>query len=155
MLFVLPFLVIVAVCVFSGIVGYFGDVLYYRKDKHNWFTEKCYYSEDGVAAFTVIVCTVMGIVIFIMMCIMPIMYCGLNGTVDQLYERERALTYKVESGACRDELGLLSKEVIDEVQAWNESLIRNKRLQDDIWLGIFVPDIYDQYELIDYESYKR
>ena len=82
------------------------------------------------------------------------MHCGTDATVDRLQERYEAITYKVESGACRDELGLLSKEVIDEIQDWNETIVANKRLQNDYWLGIFVPNIYDQFETIDYDRYK-
>ena len=63
--------------------------------------------------------------------------------------------YKVTSEACRDEFGLLSKEVIDEVQAWNEEIIRGKTMQHDPWIGAFVPDVYDQFELIDYTKYNK
>ena len=72
-----------------------------------------------------------------------------------LRERYNALSYKVESGACRDEFGLLSKEIIDEVQEWNTELIYNKQMHDSFWVGICYPDIYDGLETIDYEKYNR
>lgn len=78
-----------------------------------------------------------------------------NAKVEQLKETFEAITYKVESGACRDELGLLSKEVIDEIQSWNESIIYNQKMQDNFWIGIFIPDVYDQFKTIDYEKYRR
>ena len=70
-----------------------------------------------------------------------------------LREEYKALSYKVESGACRDEFGLLSKEIIDEVQEWNTKLIYNKQMHDSFWVGIYYPDIYDGLETIDYEKY--
>lgn len=70
-----------------------------------------------------------------------------------LREKYKALSYKVESGACRDEFGLLSKEIIDEVQEWNTELIYNKQMHDSFWVGICYPDIYDGLETIDYEKY--
>ena len=70
-------------------------------------------------------------------------------------ETHKALTYKLESGACRDELGLLSKSVIDEIQDWNESIVRKKNFQKDFWIGIFYPNIYDEFETIDYTKYAK
>ena len=61
----------------------------------------------------------------------------------------------MESGACRDEFGLLNKEVIDEIQSWNESIIYNQKMQNDFWVGVFCPNVYDQFETIDYEKYGR
>ena len=69
-------------------------------------------------------------------------------------ETYKALTYKLESGACRDELGLLSKSVIDEIQAWNEDIVSRQKMQNNFWVGIFYPDIYDNFETIDYTHYK-
>jgi hypothetical protein len=94
------------------------------------------------------------VALMIMLFILPVQYCGKDATVAENNERYKALIYKVESGACRDELGLLSKEVIDEIQEWNESAVRNQRLQNDFWIGVFVPDIYDKLETIDYERYQ-
>lgn len=70
-------------------------------------------------------------------------------------ERYNAIIYKVESGACRDEFGLLNKKVIDEIQDWNESVTYNKNIQEDFWVGIFIPNVYDQFEIIDYTKYGR
>ena len=83
------------------------------------------------------------------------MYIGIYARVEQSKETFDAITYKVESGACRDEFGLLNKEVIDEIQSWNESIIYNQKMQNDFWVGVFYPNVYDQFETIDYEKYGR
>lgn len=75
------------------------------------------------------------------------------GTDAELAQRKAqydALTYKLESEFVRDDLGLLNKETIDEVQEWNEDLAYLKIMQRDFWMGIFYPNIYDDLELIDY-----
>ena len=64
-----------------------------------------------------------------------------------------ALTYKMESTTCRDEFGFLSKEVIDEVQEWNKDVRKYQSAQDDFWVGIFYPNVFDEFKTIDYESY--
>lgn len=69
-------------------------------------------------------------------------------------ERYEALCYKAYSEYCRDEFGLLNKEVVDEIQNWNEDLVRFQSLQKDFWLGIFYPNVYDQFETIEYSEIK-
>lgn len=69
-------------------------------------------------------------------------------------ERYKALTYKIERKSYRDDFGLLKKEVIDEIQDWNEDLTFYKSNQRDFWIGIFIPNIYDEFELIDYEKFQ-
>lgn len=76
-----------------------------------------------------------------------------NATAEIYKERYEALLYKVESKSYRDHFGLLDKEVIKEIQEWNEDIAYHKEIQHDFWLGIYYPDIYDQFETIDYESY--
>lgn len=94
----------------------------------------------------------------IVLCIMIFILCGQYITINSYLEAERetyaAITYKVESGSCRDEFGLLSKEVIDEVQEWNEDVRFYKNIQDNFWVGIFYPNVYDEFETIDYEKYQ-
>lgn len=91
--------------------------------------------------------------LIVMLTIMGCNCIGSSATRIKMMETQRALKYKLESGSCRDELGLLNKEVIDEIQIWNEEISRKKVLQRDIWVGVFVPNIYDEFELIDYEGF--
>jgi anaerobic ribonucleoside-triphosphate reductase len=56
---------------------------------------------------------------------------------------------------CRDEFGFLGKEIIDEVQNWNEDIRYYKAAQDDFWVGIFHPNVYDEFETIDYDTYNN
>lgn len=68
-------------------------------------------------------------------------------------EKYKALTYKLESEACRDQFGLLNKEIIDEVQRWNVKVTYYKAMEDNFWVGIYYPDVYDDLGTIDYEMY--
>lgn len=67
-------------------------------------------------------------------------------------ERYEALMYKIESGVCYDDFGLLNKEIIDDIQAWNEDLARYKMLEQDKWIGAFYPNIYSDFDFIEYEK---
>lgn len=96
-----------------------------------------------------------GFVLAVMVIFLADTYSEIDAKIEQAQETYKALTYKVESGACRDDFGLLNKEVIDEIQDWNEDIICKQKMHDNFWFGIFYPGAYDQFETIDYERYGR
>ena len=114
-----------------------------------------YDNDDTLIFIGVITTFISGFIMIIMITILCCKYIGIDARVEQSKETFDAITYKVESGACRDEFGLLNKEVIDEIQSWNESVIYHQKMQNDFWVGVFYPDVYDQFETIDYEKYGR
>jgi polyferredoxin len=120
-------------------------------DKYKWF----YYHDEGLIVSGIITVAVSSIALFIMLVSIICDYTCANGTLQEYRERYKALTYKVESGVCRDEFGLLNKEVVDEIQEWNEDVVYRKEMQNNFWIGIFYPDIYDGFETIDYEKYAK
>ena len=114
-----------------------------------------YDNDDTLKLIGGITTFISGSIVIIMITILCCMYIGIDARVEQSKETFDAITYKVESGACRDEFGLLNKEVIDEIQSWNESVIYNQKMQNDFWVGVFYPNVYDQFKTIDYEKYGR
>lgn len=69
-------------------------------------------------------------------------------------EKYKALVYKLENEACRDQFGLLNKEIIDEVQDWNTGIVYYKAMEDNFWMGIYYPDVYGDLGTINYEIYE-
>ena len=96
-----------------------------------------------------------GLVIGIMIFILCGQYMGVDAYLEKNRETYMALTYKIESNSCRDEFGLLSKELIDEVQEWNQDVRYYQKIQRNFWVGIFYPNVYDEFETIDYERYVK
>ena len=82
-------------------------------------------------------------------------YATMDSHLEKTREQYKAITYKIESDACRDEFGLLNKEVIDEIQEWNKDIRYYQNIQDDFWLGIYYPNIFDEFKTIDYESFEK
>ena len=124
---------------------------YWEKETHRFL----YYHDDDIK-YTGVALTVISAVIVVGMLI------GICGTqifskADSARHEEtyKALTYKLESGACRDEFGLLSKSVVDEIQCWNEDVVSKQKMQNNFWVGIFVPDIYDEFKTIEYTNYNK
>lgn len=121
-----------------------GIVMRIIMNKKRWWKLDC------PSFFTIFMSSVVLVIMIIILCFQ---YIGVDARVEKNFEIYNAIEYKVTSGACRDELGLLSKEVIDEVQNWNKDVKYYQAVQDDFWIGIFYPNVFDQFETIDYMSY--
>ena len=82
-------------------------------------------------------------------------YTTMDSYLEKTREQYKAITYKIESDTCHDEFGLLNKEVIDEIQEWNKDVRFYHNIQDNFWLGIYYPNVFDEFETIDYESFEK
>lgn len=132
-----------------------GEKDWYDTRNDNKLRRFLYRNDNIIKNSGRITIAVSGIIMVIMIIIFACNYIGVKAQVEKNKEQYNAITYKVESGACRDEFGLLNKEVIDEIQDWNESITYYKNLQEDFWAGIFIPNVYEQFETIDYAKYRR
>lgn len=76
-------------------------------------------------------------------------YCGVDGYIAKNQKLREMLVYQLEND---NELGKF--ELMEKITDWNTDLAANRELQDSFWLGIYVPDIYDQFEFIDVEGFE-
>lgn len=146
------FVIILAVGICLIVVG---NMSWDSKKENSKLAKFLYYNDEKFKTSGVIISLISGLIVAIMICCIMDTHLGIDAKVEQSKERYEAITYKVESGACRDEFGLLNKEVIDEIQNWNEDVVYEQKIQNNFWTGIFHPNVYDQFETIDYEKYGR
>lgn len=132
-----------------------GKMKWFDTRNENKLKKFLYQNDDTIEYSGWVTVAISGIIMVIMIVVFACTYIDVNAQVERNKERYNAITYKVESGACRDEFGLLNKEVIDEIQDWNEDVTYYKNFQKNFWVGIFVPNVYDQFETIDYTKYGR
>ena len=83
--------------------------------------------------------------------IFAVNYTGLDGYIEECKARYESLTYQYENELYDNDNDIGKKELMSEIQDWNEDLARYKANQDDFWIGIYIPDIYDQFEFIEYK----
>lgn len=76
-------------------------------------------------------------------------HISLDAKVEKHNARYESLVYQYENDIYDNDNDLGKKELMDQIQEWNEDLSYRKEIQDDFWLGIYCPNIYDQFEKIE------
>jgi hypothetical protein len=79
-----------------------------------------------------------------------IVNCNSQGTLIELQERYTAINTKITTEIYTDKFDINDKDIITEIYEYNKEVKYGKHYQKDFWIGIFVPNIYDELETIDY-----
>ena len=74
---------------------------------------------------------------------------GADAYLASMQEKRSALVYQLENDIYDNDNDIGKKELMDDIQSWNEDVSYRKKIQDDFWLGIYYPNIYDQFEKIE------
>lgn len=74
---------------------------------------------------------------------------GIEGKIASDEQRYEALVYQVENEIYENDNDVGKYELYNQVREWNEDLAKGKAMQNDFWLGIFYPDIFDKFEFIE------
>ena len=79
-------------------------------------------------------------------------YINVEAEIAECQQEYKSLTYQLENNVYDNDNDIGKKELYEKVQEWNEDLAVAKALQDNFWVGIFYPDVYDQLEFIEYPN---
>lgn len=94
------------------------------------------------------VCTIIGwVILLIGILVILVQHTNLDGQIASKNMEYNMLVYQYENDIYDNDLG--KRELMEDIMDWNKSLAWRKEAQDDFWIGIYIPNIYDQFEFIE------
>lgn len=93
-----------------------------------------------------------GFAVFVLGIFLIANHIEVDGKIAGMREEYTSLVYQYENDIYENDNDLGKRELMNDIQSWNENLAYNQALQNDFWVGIFIPDIYDQFEFIELEK---
>lgn len=64
----------------------------------------------------------------------------------------KTIVYQLENNMYEENsMGL--RDLMERVELWNSDLAMIKELANNFWVGIYYPDVYDQFNFIDLSEY--
>ena len=79
-------------------------------------------------------------------------YTTADATAAQNRTRYESLVYQWNNDFYETENEIGKAQLVDQIRKWNEELAANKKLQRNVWIGAFIPNIYDEFEFIPLEK---
>ena len=72
-----------------------------------------------------------------------------NANIEKYKARYESLVYQHENDLYDNDNDVGKRELMADIEWWNSDLSYRKVIQRDFWIGIFIPNIYDQFEFIE------
>ena len=93
-----------------------------------------------------VISIVLGIVILFMTVAICIGNFGADAKAAKYKERYDSLVCQYENEIYCDDNVVY--DLLTDIREYNEDLAYHQEIQDDFWIGVFYPNIFDQFELI-------
>ena len=97
-----------------------------------------------------VISIVLGVVILFMTVAICIGNFGADAKAAKYKERYDSLVYQYENEIYCDDNVVY--DLLTDIREYNEDLTYYQEIQDDFWIGIFYPNIFDQFELIELDE---
>lgn len=103
--------------------------------------------DDSVIG-AIIITVILGVVVSVSAIDIACDHAAVDATIARDTQTYESLVYQYENNLYDNENDLGKKELMNQIQEWNENLASKQELQDNFWVGIYYPNIYDQFEFI-------
>ena len=115
----------------------------------SWMYNNTKYDTDWLKFVGWVITTLAAFAIVISGILMACNYLDGNAHAATNNKRYESLVYQLENNLYDNDNDFGKKELYNEIREWNEDLAYYQTVQDDFWIGIFYPDIFDQFEFIE------
>lgn len=75
---------------------------------------------------------------------------GKDGDIASMQSKYDSLAYQYANEIYSNDIA--KRDLMADIEKWNANLARNQKDQHDFWIGVFIPDIYDQFEFIELDG---
>ena len=89
------------------------------------------------------------VVSIVMLVVIIVKNTNVDAYVAENQMRYEMLVYQYENDIYDNDNDLGKRDLMEDIQEWNEDLAYYRKAQDDFWVGIFHPNVYDQFEFIE------
>ena len=110
-----------------------------------------FFYDDSVFALGLVFIIISFLVILISGFIISVNQSGADARIAELNARYESLVYQYENDIYDNDNDLGKRDLMEDIQEWNETISYKQEMQDNFWVGIYYPNIYDQFELIEFE----
>ena len=124
------------ICVGTVVIALFGVIM-------------CYYFDceigillTGILAAIAVITTATSIAIIIGR------YSCVEADVAKYQKKYESLTYQYENNFYNNDNEIGKYELMRQIEAWNTDLAYKKEMKRNFWVGIYWPNIYDDFEFI-------
>lgn len=115
-----------------------------------WMYEHTRFDTEWLQVIGIIITILSVVAIVISGFVMIDSYGDVEADIAQSNERYKSLVYQLENNLYDNDNDLGKKELYNEIREWNEDLAYYQNIQDNFWFGIFYPNVFDQFEFIEY-----
>ena len=114
-----------------------------------WMDDNTRFDTEWMQMLGAIIVVAAVVAILISVVVLIFNYSGTDADIALNQEKYKSLVYQLENNLYDNDNDIGKKALYDEIREWNEDLAYYRALQDDPWLGIFIPDMFDQFEFIE------
>lgn len=118
----------------------------------DWMYDNTRFDTEWLKCIGWVIAVLMAFAILASGIAMAVYHIYADALVAENHERYKSLTYQLENDLYDNDNDIGKKALYDEIREWNEDLAYFQAIQDDFWLGIFHPNVFDQFEFIAYEQ---
>lgn len=104
---------------------------------------------DILEVFSGVLFGLAAILFFVAVMVLPFCHMGIDGKIASREAEYDSLVYQYENDIYDNDNDLGKRDLMEDIELWNTDLASKKANQDDLWIGIYIPNIYDQFEFIE------
>lgn len=105
--------------------------------------------EDYLGLLSVVVAVIGYVSFFVMVAFAIMVNIGVKGDIAANQKLYDSLVFQLENNPYDNDNDIGKLELYEKVTEWNTDLARGKALQYDLWIGVFFPNIYDNFDFIE------